>query len=130
MKVAVPICRGRVSPVLDVARRVLLVDVEHGAVTSQTEQVLHHPDPAASMARLDVAVLVCGAISRSLRFRLDAAGVEVIAQVCGPVEIVLKAYLNGTLGEQRFAMPGCRRHAKAHRTRARRGRFSQAVPSE
>ncbi len=123
MKVAVPICRGRISPVLDVARRLLLFDVEHGAIISQMEQVLHHPDPAASMTRLGVSVLVCGAISRPLQARLRAAGVEVIAEVCGPVKIVLRAYLDGTLDEQKFAMPGCRRRrGEAGRRSWRRGR--------
>jgi len=42
-----------------------------------------------------------------LEASLVKRGIQVIAQICGNVEEVLAAFTSGSLGEERFAMPGC-----------------------
>ena len=118
MRTAIPIAEGRISPVFDVARRLLLVDIENGREVRRTEKVLEEVELAAlarRVAELGADVLICGAISRPLEAMLLSTGVEVIPQTCGPVEDVLRAFISGQLTEQAFVIPGCRGHRRAFR---------------
>ncbi len=121
MRTAIPIADGRISPVFDVARRLLVVDVENKREIRRAEEVLEESELAARarrVAELGVGVLICGAISRPLEAMLLSAGVEVISQTCGPVEDVLRTFVSGQLSEQAFVIPGC----CGHRRRFRGGR--------
>lgn len=124
MKVAVPDWQGRVSPVFDVAEHVLLVDLDHQDDGSRKmenlgETAIH--ERAKQLLGLGVDVLVCGAISWPLEALLAAGGIRVIPLVCGKVEEVVQAFRDGTLENERFAMPGCCRKGRHARNRRRRG---------
>ncbi len=110
MKIAIPKWQGRVSPVFDVASNVLVVEVDGKAVLSR-QDVLFDAEVlqvrAARLAQTGANVLVCGAISWPLEMAVAAAGVEVIPQICGEVEQVLAAFINGQLDQASFLMPGC-----------------------
>ncbi len=128
MRTAIPIADGRISPVFDVARRLLVVDIENEREVRRAEEVLEEPELAARarrVAELGVGVLICGAISRPLEAMLLSTGVEVISQTCGPVEDVLGAFVLGQLSEQAFVIPGC----GGHRRRFRGGR-SHGCPED
>jgi predicted Fe-Mo cluster-binding NifX family protein len=128
MKVGIPIWDDRVSPVLDVARRLLVVSIEGGAEVGRTEVDLAGPLPGARALQirdLGVDVLISGAVSQPLEAALLAAGVRVIPQTCGPVERVLRAYLCGRLADDALLMPGCcgrRRRMRGRRRAGGRGR--------
>ena len=110
MRVAIPISDGRISPVFDTARRLVLVDVEDGREFRRTEKVVEEPEMGPRVRRvagLGVDVLICGAISRPLEAMLLSAGVEVVPQTCGQAEEVLQAFVSGEFTEQAFLMPGC-----------------------
>jgi len=110
MRVALATWNGRISPVFDVARQVLVVDVEGGREVSRREEVLPGTDPqaqAAKLTALGAEVLICGAISRPMASVLSAAGVRVLPFVAGPVEEVLAAWLSGGLPAPAWSMPGC-----------------------
>ncbi len=112
MKVAVPTWQGRVSPVFDVARRLLVVEYQDGAERARSETAITGATPAErakDVSRLGVDVLVCGAISRPLERLLVAEGVDVIPQTCGDVNEVLAAFQAGQLNRPAFVMPGCGR---------------------
>lgn len=100
---------GYVSPVFDVARNLLVVSIRDGQAQDRRLATLRAV-PAFLRSRevqeLRVDVLVCGAISRPCEAALLASGIEVISSVCGPIEEVLGAFLNGTLGDAKFVMPG------------------------
>ncbi|NQU20524.1 MAG: NifB/NifX family molybdenum-iron cluster-binding protein [Candidatus Nealsonbacteria bacterium] len=118
MRTVIPIADGRISPVFDVARRLLLVDSENEREVRRTEEVLEEPELAARarrVAELGADVLICGAISRPLEAMLLSAGVEVIPQTCGPVEDVIRAFVSGQLTEQAFVIPGCCGHRRRFR---------------
>lgn len=116
MRLGIATHDGRVSPVLDVAQRLLVVDAGGDAAVTPREVSL----PGGSLARrvehiraAGVDVLICGAVSWPLEAALAAAGVRVVPQVCGDVDDVLHAYLTGRLTHTAFLMPGCcgrRRH--------------------
>jgi predicted Fe-Mo cluster-binding NifX family protein len=113
MRVAVPDWQGRVSPVFDVAAQVVLVDLDDeeddgGRRTESLGNTAPH-DRARRLTELGVEVVVCGAISWLLEALLATSGIRVIPLVCGEVEEVVRAFRDGTLGDERFVMPGCRR---------------------
>ena len=110
MKVAIPHWRGRISPVFDVAASVMLVDVEDGIERARRGVAFEMQDlhrRAARLTETGADVLVCGAISRPLEMAVSSAGIEVIPQICGDVECVLVAFIEGRLDEGAFLMPGC-----------------------
>jgi predicted Fe-Mo cluster-binding NifX family protein len=108
--VAIPNSKGRVSPVLDVAARLLVVQVKDGREIARQETDLpeNRPDKlAGQLADLGVKVLICGAISQPLVCWLASVGVKVLPHICGDAEKVLKAYLKNMLNQPEFRMPGC-----------------------
>jgi predicted Fe-Mo cluster-binding NifX family protein len=110
MKVAIPHWQGRVSPVFDAASRLLLVEAMEGGESGRAEWVLSATDPAmraGELQRSGADVLICGAISRPLEVAVTAAGIRVIAQICGQVEEVISAFLGGRLSDPVYLMPGC-----------------------
>ena len=126
MKVIIPSWQGRVSPVLDVAGRLVVVTLEQGQETTREDVSLGattSPARARQIAQLGAQTVICGAISRPLELALYAAGVEVIPHVCGQVEDVLSAFANERLNEDAYLMPGCRGGRRRGRMgRRRRGR--------
>lgn len=110
MRLAIPHWQNRVSPVLDVAGALLLVDVDRGQVTSRQGVTLEEENPlgrAKRIRELDINVLICGAISWPLERALTSAGIDVIAQICGEVDQVVMAFLTGQLDQEAYLMPGC-----------------------
>ncbi|MBN1766689.1 MAG: NifB/NifX family molybdenum-iron cluster-binding protein, partial [Sedimentisphaerales bacterium] len=113
MKIAVPQWQGRISPVLDVASNVLLVYIEDHRELQRQQDTLVPTDPwarAQAIRQMGADVLICGAVSWPLETALRSAGIQVISNICGPVEEVLAAFCNGQLDEKEFMMPGCCGH--------------------
>ena len=125
MRVAIPTWTGRVSPVFDVARLLLVVDINDGAEVSRNEAIIEETQLVPRTRRvtqLGVNVLICGAISMPLEAMLVSAGVRVIPHTCGTVEEVLQAFASGGLTDERFLMPGCCGRRRRFRGRHRGGR--------
>jgi predicted Fe-Mo cluster-binding NifX family protein len=125
MKVAVPVWQGRISPVLDVASKVLLVDIEEHRELQRQKDILVPTDPwarAQAIRQMRAEVLICGAVSWPLESALRSAGIQVICNICGPVEAVLTAFRNGRLDENVFLMPGCCGRRRRFRGGGRRDR--------
>lgn len=129
MRLALATWNGRVSPVFDVARRVLVVDVRAGRVVARSEETLPGADTrvqADCLRDLGVRVLICGAVSQPMAALLTANGVGIIPFTAGPVEKVLSAWLAGGLPAPAWSMPGCcgrmrRCHGGRSGGRGRRG---------
>lgn len=121
MLVVVPNCQGRVSPVFDVAARLLLVRLKGQAEVEREEVVLFEKEPeeiVRSLQELGIKVLICEGISQGLQVSLEQAGIEVVAHICGELESVLAAYRTSKLNRPEFFMPGCCRQewGERHRT--------------
>jgi predicted Fe-Mo cluster-binding NifX family protein len=113
MRIAVPIWDDKISPVLDTASRLLIVDVENRTETYRFEIHLVKHDLSRRCFRiceLEVDVLICGAVSRAFLKLLKELGIEVIPEITGKIDDVLDAYFLGNLFHSRFLMPGCKRH--------------------
>jgi hypothetical protein len=123
--VALPIWDNRLSPVLDTAGTLLVVDIEAGDEIGRREWPLTAaplPDRLRQLIATQADVLLCGAVSDPLRALLAATSLEVHPFLCGDAELVLEAFRSGTLTDSRFLMPGCcrwrgGRESPAHRAR-------------
>jgi len=110
MKIAIPQWKGRISPVLDEASKVLLVEIKDHREQHRQENTLipsHAWARAKAIRQLGAEVLICGAVSRQLEAALRSAGIQVICNICGPIDAVLSAFCEGRLDENVFLMPGC-----------------------
>ena len=131
MKVAIPDWQGRVSPVFDVAEQVALVDLDNGEVDDRHMVSLGTTTPhqrARQLVELGVDVVVCGAISWPLEVLLIANRIRVISLICGGVTEVVRAFRDGTLQDEQFAMPSG--YLKERRTRNRRWRRGNGARTE
>lgn len=128
MRVALATWNGRISPVFDVARKVLLLDIDNGQVVGRHEEELPGTEPQAQAGRLEALApqtLICGAISQPMADLLAAADILVMAFTAGDVEAVVVAWLAGTLPNPALSMPGCcgrRRGCHGGRYAGRSGR--------
>ncbi|MFO7496562.1 MAG: hypothetical protein R6X05_13140 [Desulfobacterales bacterium] len=110
LKIIIPVWEDKLSPLLDTATRLLLVEALNGAVTSRCEVLLDEADLSRRcfrIWRLEADVLICGAVSRPFARLLAAEPrLTIIQGISGPVREVLQAFLRGALNRPRFMMPG------------------------
>jgi predicted Fe-Mo cluster-binding NifX family protein len=127
MKVAIPIFRSRVSPVLDWCTRLLLVRIRTGREETREEIEVGGLDLLERVERLSNAgtdVLICGAIGDFVARLLESKGIRVIPWISGEIEDVIHALASEEFPHDRFLMPGCRqrkRRCMASQERKRRG---------
>ena len=88
----------------DVTDHILLVEIA-GCKERNREQVfLTTEDPfkrASLLAKLSVEVLICGSVSKTMKMALVSEGIKVIPHICGRVEGVLEAYIEGRLDQSK-----------------------------
>ncbi len=108
MIIGLPILDNRIAPVFDVARELLLVNIDDGQVIQQELLILPTIAREKIIKLVDVGakVLLCGAISNELKRSAMQCDIEVVSFVSGNIQCVLKAWLADNLNG--FAMPGCR----------------------
>ncbi|OGQ97333.1 MAG: hypothetical protein A2284_19425 [Deltaproteobacteria bacterium RIFOXYA12_FULL_61_11] len=127
MKVALTVWDGRISPVFDVCREVLVLELEEQVERGRSLLSFEGSNPQRTIERLielGITTLVCGAISEPLLQELRNKEVQVIAFVAGELEQVLHALLHEQLPAPAFSMPGCwRRQCGCRRNSGRGARF-------
>ncbi|MBN2467688.1 MAG: NifB/NifX family molybdenum-iron cluster-binding protein [Deltaproteobacteria bacterium] len=109
MKVALTVWENRISPVLDSASMLVVIDIRKGMIVNKHYVPFYVELPharAALLADLGVRVLICGAMSQLYENLIQAYGIQIISFVTGDIENVLDAYLKGTLSRRTFQMPG------------------------
>ncbi len=122
MKVALAVWNGRISPVFDVSRELLVIDIKEGRVVDRIYVHFSSDQPMHKVRRLlemNVAVLLCGAVSRQFASTLEANGIRLLAFVSGEVESVIRAYVKGRLPSPEMSMPGCRPARRRRRAKFR-----------
>jgi len=123
MKIAIPIWGDKVSPVFDTALRLLVVEVKDRKEISRFVYYIGDEDlmrRCQHIRTLNVDILICGAVSYTFLQMLQSLGLEVIQQISGQVEEVLKAYLKGNIYNTKYLMPGCKRYRSRHGKRINR----------
>lgn len=111
MKVAVPEHQGRIAPVFDSCRRVLVYAgaAEPERLTSDEDWscCARHCRPQR-LAEMGVETLLCGGISCWLAEQVRVRGIRLFAWLSGDVASVLAAFRDGKIDDPRYAMPGAR----------------------
>ena len=111
MRVAIPLWQGRISPVFDEASRILLVDISNKHEEQRREEFLIVQNPferAKLLPKLGVDILICGMISQTQQTAIASAGIRIIPHICGSMEEVIAAFLDGRIDNGGLRMPGCR----------------------
>ena len=106
---AIPIFKSRVSPVFDSCRRLLLIDFEDTRQISRKEFDLDNfslRERLQILEKNDVAVIICGGISDVFHAILSNSNILLISGICGNVDEVIKAHIDGRLNDPCFFMPG------------------------
>jgi predicted Fe-Mo cluster-binding NifX family protein len=97
MQVALTVWCGRISPLFDATRTLLVADVKNRKVTARHYEAI---DGDSALCRADqlnalgVEVLICGGISDTFANFIEARGIKLIPFSSGDVEDVLYAYLS------------------------------------
>lgn len=125
MIIAISNWQGMISPVFDVSNKLCIIEINNKKEIKREHAVLKEINfflRAKKMANMGIEVLICGAISHELETALISSGIMVIGFMCGEVESVLKAFIQGSLSDSRFFMPGCFGKQHGHCFQFRRGR--------
>jgi predicted Fe-Mo cluster-binding NifX family protein len=107
--IAIPIFKSRVSPVFDTCRRLLLIDFEDNRQISRKEFDLDNfslRERLQILEKNDVTVIICGGISDVFHAILSNSNILLISGICGNVDEVIKAHIDGRLNDPCFFMPG------------------------
>ena len=110
MKIAFAVWDGRISPVFDVARQIIILEIENGRIISKSKEALAEEDPvekAGKLARLQIKTLVCGGISRPLAGMLAVYGIQTIPFIAGDLEQTIEAFMAGALPNPILGIQGC-----------------------
>ncbi len=113
--IALAIWKDRISPVFDSSQVVLIVDIENGTEISRRNVTLEAHTPlsrARELSDLGVQVLICGAISLTFANAIESMGINIIPFVAGDINPVIRLFLEGTVLNSDFLMPGCRRKSR------------------
>ncbi len=109
MKFALTTWKGKISPVLDTASRVVVIKTDNNSGVNRSELDIYDfrlIRKCEKIISLKVDVLICGAVSNWLSSMLSSSGIDIICGITGNTEEIADAYLNGTLMEAEFFMPG------------------------
>ncbi|MBW2216533.1 MAG: hypothetical protein JRF34_05000 [Deltaproteobacteria bacterium] len=131
MRIAIPIWEDKVSPVLDTASKLLVIELEGKKETSRFEIYLDEQTLSRRCFRIqgmEVDILICGAISHPFARMLTALDIEVIPEISGRPEEVLKAYLKKDLFKAKFLTPGCKRNRSGQKYRSSPAKNSRKRP--
>jgi predicted Fe-Mo cluster-binding NifX family protein len=109
MKIAIPVWENKISPVLDTASRLLVVELKKDGDMSRFEIFLDERDLSKRCLRImgiGVDTMICGAVTRHFSDMLKALGIDVITGISGQPDDVLHACFEGRLAHSKYLMPG------------------------
>jgi len=115
MKIALTVWEDRISPVFDVATVILLAEIENGNVLNK-QFVPFNPGVlwrfAETLKKMDVSVLICGAISKVPANIISVSGIELIPFISGRTEEIIETFAKGSPIIPCFSMPGIGRQCR------------------
>ena len=109
MNIAITVWENRISPVFDSSQTLLLVSVEGSRVEERrlfSFSAGLFPQLLAFLKKMEVEILICGALCRGPVRTLEAVGIEVWPFMTGEVETILQLFVQGD-DLSGFFMPGC-----------------------
>lgn len=103
-KVLIPLFENELAPRFDLAGEALIVSItrETSVMGRVEEKVVVVDGPSAeSMCRLAIKentqTVICAGIEKEFFDFLEWKGIRVLDDICGPVDVILEAFLGGTL---------------------------------
>jgi predicted Fe-Mo cluster-binding NifX family protein len=108
-RIAIPIFKSRVSPVFDTCTRLSLIDFEDDRVITRKEFDLNNfslQERLRVLKKNNVAVIICGGISDVFDTILLNSDIQLISGICGDVDEIISAFIDGRLDDPCFFMPG------------------------
>lgn len=123
MNIGITIWEDQISPLMDAATRLLLVEYNGGAVGGRKVMQLPLSIPwqrVTCIREAGVTLLICGAISREYETMLQSCDIEVMPWIRGNVDEVIEAFVRNGLGDDGYCLPG--RMRERRRRRGGRGR--------
>ncbi|NLA92575.1 MAG: hypothetical protein GX842_03925 [Spirochaetales bacterium] len=108
MKIAITVWNGRIAPLFDVAKQLLIVEQNPVRVVATLEfegETLK--EKIGLLTKNQVTTLICGGISREYEEELLNANIEVVSYVAGDVADILEAWQSDAFYQRRYSMPGC-----------------------
>lgn len=88
----------------------MLVDISGNKERHRQEESLTARNPferAQALPGFGVDLLICGMISQTQQTALALAGIKIIPHICGRLEDVIAAILDGRIESNALLMPGC-----------------------
>lgn len=102
---------GRISPVLESSKHLLILRACRGGISVLSEQSLPDPEEekCKTLLRSGIRVLICGASANETLAKLQCCGIRVCPFVSGDWREFLKTWLVRPEQAEAYVMPGCRR---------------------
>jgi predicted Fe-Mo cluster-binding NifX family protein len=109
MKIAIPVWQDRVSPLFDSSEHLLVAEsagnriLKQDVISMESLSLFQRID---LLQRLHIEVFACGGITRPILENISNKNIKVIPFICGDVNELLQAILNGKDVKFLFSMPG------------------------
>jgi predicted Fe-Mo cluster-binding NifX family protein len=109
LKAAFATWNNRIAPVFDTVEQLYILEIKSGRIDSEhlewfkTDTLIQK---VLRLVELGIDTVVCGAISKPVYGMLVAQGIKVVDFVAGDLYQVINAWLNGSIIDSSFAMPG------------------------
>lgn len=131
--IALPVFNDRLSPLLDEARKFIVMTLNDGTISERTVIEINEQSAFIRIERLKeigVTVLLCGALSDVLaRFILDRE-IQLYSWLNGTIDEVVEQYINGTLPNKcmRYVTKTrtCMRHRRGWKLHQRRNHYEDS----
>ncbi len=110
MKLAITIWGNRISPVFDAASTLLVAHLEKKTIIKKTYKSFNPETPEnlfKILKKMEISVLVCGAISTRPADLIVENGIKLISFVTGDASSFLDNFAHKGTIEKTFMMPGC-----------------------
>jgi len=118
MKLGITVWQNRISPLLDSAYTIMIVNINNGNMEEAVFEKIDSVDPferVHKIAELGIDELICGAVSRYFYDLIAERGIKIIPFISGDVNVVLEDYLSGKSLNITHPMPGCGRRIRCRR---------------
>jgi predicted Fe-Mo cluster-binding NifX family protein len=116
--VAVPVYQERISPLLDVAKKFAVFEIEKGEVKQKITLDIHtddEPQRFEKLKEMGVSVIIGGAVSCFVSEIIREKGIKLLSWITGPVDTTIELYIKDAIKPFRGEMPGttgCRRRRR------------------
>ncbi len=108
--VAIPVFQERISPLLDVAKKFAIYEIEDGKIKQKLVIDIHAECEhfrVDKLKELGVSVIIGGAVSDFVSRLINERGISLISWVNGAVDDVICLYIKNELHVSPIGNPGC-----------------------